>query len=546
VEANLLAPLHIYERSPLSQDAEKTDSSPQIRTLAQQAQCGINGRNIGVGIWSTALQPLVHHYPSLVSHLEDIGSYVDNVGYRTPNGDFLATSRLDTHGIFAERDLPNHGHGSEEGKYDPALLFVKEWQFLQALRTHVLEQQSIGNLHLYTAKDSTDGSTTVSNITHTDSQFAGNLQFANGDISESDYHLIISASGTQCSLRKKYTGYCHLKKLWKRVHNLQSKDDINPKMDLNAKWESQQQVEKNMVESRGYTIFRGMAPLTHAQAKMHHVSFQTWGEGDSKRFAAVEMTTNNGTEQEQMEVWFATTSNPLLAEEKDLERRKELLLKEFSDWHDPVRRLVEATPAELIGREKAVAHKHCVTPVRNVGEILDYQQFQRESQSGVSSGNGIHFNSGPGPVLAFTGDAAMTVDPVLAQGFTIAMEAAADLADTLRLCVGNKASLPTSAPLGLAFNPEALRSSLVLRNQRRYGRMLSLLRSTELVQALAQPTSMSLSGQFSKNVVRPIMKWTPNFIRKAVFSVMMKYSLGLYGNYSISTGAGSGVDGEKR
>ena len=526
------------------QDAERPDSSLTSRTLVQQSQCGIHGRNIGVGIWSTALQPLVHHYPSLISHLEDIGSYVDNVGYRTPNGDFLATSRLDTHGIFSERDLPDHGHGAGEGKYDPALLFVKEWQFLEALRTYVLEQQSMGNLHLYTAKDETDGSTTVSNITHTDSHFAGNLQFENGDISESDYHLIISASGTQCSLRKQYTGYCHLKQSWKRIHNLQSKDDINPKMDLNAEWENQQQVEKNIVESRGYTVFRGMAPLTHAQAAMHHVSFQTWGEGDSKRFAAVEMTTKNGADQEQMEVWFATSSNPVLAEEKNLERRKELLIKEFDDWHDPIRMLVEATPAELIGQEKAMAHRHCVTPVLNVGEILDYQQFHRESQGGVTSGGGIHFNSGPGPVLSFTGDAAMTVDPVLAQGFTIAMEAAADLADTLRLCIGNTA--PRPGPLGLAFNPEALRTSLVLRNQRRYGRMLSLLRSTELVQALAQPKSMSLSGHFSKKIVRPIMKLTPNFIRKAVFSVMMKYSLGMYGHYSISVDSSRRNDGEKR
>jgi hypothetical protein len=54
-----------------------------------------------------------------------------------------------------------------------------------------------------------------------------------------------------------------------------------------------------------------------------------------------------------------------------------------------------------------------------------------------------------------------------------------------------------------------------------------LLRATELVQTLGQPTGGSLLGLFNTNFLRPITKVFPNFIKAPIFDAVLKYSLGL-------------------
>mmetsp|Transcript_17232 Transcript_17232/g.28692 ORF Transcript_17232/g.28692 Transcript_17232/m.28692 type:complete len:146 (-) Transcript_17232:71-508(-) len=127
----------------------------------------------------------------------------------------------------------------------------------------------------------------------------------------------------------------------------------------------------------------------------------------------------------------------------------------------------------------------------------------------------------------------MTVDPVLAQGFTIGMEAAADLAQTLQQCSGpeyavdvSESSEEDSGPQTLLFDPDRLRFKLKERHRRRYGRMMALLRATELVQALAQPSG-PFSSFLSRWLIRPAMQLTPNFAKKSMFDFMLRYSLGL-------------------
>ena len=210
--------------------------------------------------------------------------------------------------------------------------------------------------------------------------------------------------------------------------------------------------------------------------------------------------------------------------------------------------------------ERGVGHKHSVYPVFNLSEIIDYQhQCSLRKKSGSGSASGTTTTTipsiGPGPILLFSGDAAMTIDPILAQGFTIAMESAADFAKTLELC------LTTPIPTSTSTNPPTTSSNddydddndemtikrsiitqaLVDRNQRRYERLLCLLRATTLVQEISQPSSSpssshgstTIPGLISKYVIRPTMMVTPSFMKEAVFSYMIQYSLGLKGRYSL-------------
>jgi len=126
------------------------------------------------------------------------------------------------------------------------------------------------------------------------------------------------------------------------------------------------------------------------------------------------------------------------------------------------------------------------------------------------------------PLMCFIGDADMTVDPVLAQGITIAMEDSAEVARCVERSYGAAA-----APGTHHEHPfDALRHELIRRYEKKGQRLICLLRATELVQTLAQP-----SGEFLGIVarsMRPLMKYgAPDFVKKRVFDWMMKYSLGL-------------------
>ena len=73
---------------------------------------------------------------------------------------------------------------------------------------------------------------------------------------------------------------------------------------------------------------------------------------------------------------------------------------------------MEATDAEEILCEHAVAHRHCIGPAISMNKVIERIRGTRPP------------NSGEGPCMVFVGDAYMTIDPILAQGFTVAMEGA--------------------------------------------------------------------------------------------------------------------------
>lgn len=500
-------PIDIYEKS----------SPSDVHPHEKQAETGADedfhpgsgniGREIGIGIWSTALSPFLKSgsstHSELIEDLEEKGQYVGNVGYRTPSGKWLTKGKLNNHGMgkFGTADA------------DPALLFIREKDFLSSLRKACeVEENNHGTIQIHYGTEVQD----VALPNNADESYSGYLKFAddNDSLSSKPYHFIISADGMCSTFRKKYAGYS---KEWERKSGITEK--------LTEAYEKKVLGEIHAIEDRNYTVFRGNAPLSDSEAHMDGVSFQTWGEGKSMRFAAVGMShpnLSNPSQREEEQVWFATICDSLTKDVKNAEERKKRLADTFKDWHDPVGSLIESTPANKIFMERGVAHKHSVFPVFNFSQIVEYQDRKNHESSHYDTNRS---SVSPGPILCFSGDAAMTVDPVLAQGFTIAMESAADLAQTL------ESSLSQSSSDKRLIRSE-MEDSLTKRNQRRYERILCLLRATELVQAISQP-SATLSGVLSNKLIRPVMMLTPSFVKESIFSYMIKYSLGLYGSQSL-------------
>jgi 2-polyprenyl-6-methoxyphenol hydroxylase-like FAD-dependent oxidoreductase len=135
------------------------------------------------------------------------------------------------------------------------------------------------------------------------------------------------------------------------------------------------------LKSCGYTVFRG-----NATTESEITSFQTWGSGDNKRFAVVPLSSTRA-------VWFATVNSNLLAPSSPSPAgAREAVLGHFSNWHDPVSSLVRSTDEIVV--DEAVQ----LEPLLGVGEATRPLN------------------------VALVGDARAAFDPVLAQGFTIAIE----------------------------------------------------------------------------------------------------------------------------
>jgi flavin-dependent dehydrogenase len=157
-----------------------------------------------------------------------------------------------------------------------------------------------------------------------------------------------------------------------------------------------------------------------------------------------------------------------------------------------------------------------------MSSILEFEKSRERTKGGIQDGTNDYNQTvnGPGPILVFIGDSLMTVDPVLAQGFTIAMESGASMARSLeRVLVRQDNS---------SIQQHLLRDELKERHYRREQRLLNLLRSTELVQRLAQPNGL-ISGFFATWIFRSVMKYCPEALKKTVFDHVIRYSLGLTG-----------------
>lgn len=464
-------------------------------------------RSIGVGIWSSAIDPF--HQNPRISHqmaynlMTDNGSWLGDVGYRTPSGAWLMKSHLPV------------SESESATTSMPALLFLREHDMLDALRKAVHWEEHQGTIQVH----SEGNKTRVMGVEEDAAQpWSARLLLANDRLSETDYHLIIAADGTHSVLRQMYGGHQSHSRILTGAGALPSPIDLPSQQSTNmdSAWNESQQREAVGLQDRKYTVFRGNSPLSSADIRdeslQQGVSFQTWGMGRSMRFATVPMRYPGSMQTtEERQVWFITIDDDEIVGEPDPLRRRTMLLEAFADWHDPIRKIVEATPPDEILMERAIAHSHSLGPVLNFNRVVEQMRGVRPP------------NSGKGPCIIYLGDAYMTVDPILAQGFTVAMEGAYDLrASVSAACVPSKNN-------STAFDPQRLRKELKTRGDKRIDRIICLLRVTELVQALGQPSGGTLSGAINMKLLRPLTRLIPNFVKKPIFDAVLKYSLGLLG-----------------
>ena len=386
----------------------------------------------------------------------------------------------------------------------PGLLFLREMDMMRALQraVHLEEMRHTVRIHK-------GDSFRITGIDEASPHaFSASLVGSKDNVTDRDYHLIVAADGMRSMMRKVYAGHRRLRR-FTGTNALPTPFDRRS-TDSDTSWESVGQAEANAIEDRKYTVFRGNADMTVEEAGVDGVSFQTWGVGQSMRFATVPLSYPSDQKRTEKQVWFITTSDDAIAAETDATKRRQLLLDAFADWHPPVCEMVEATPPEEILFERAVAHRHSVEPVLNVNQ--DLKQYRKQHVG----------SSGPGPAIAFIGDAFMTVDPILAQGFTMAMEGSNQLASSVeKACESASSSDPS-----LAFDPYEVRRQLLERHENRFDRLICLLRATEMVQAMGQPSS-GVIGAISQRILRPLMRISPDFVKRPMFNAVLRYSLGL-------------------
>jgi 2-polyprenyl-6-methoxyphenol hydroxylase-like FAD-dependent oxidoreductase len=138
----------------------------------------------------------------------------------------------------------------------------------------------------------------------------------------------------------------------------------------------------------GYTAWRGVVETENETAL--GLTSESWGVGS--RFGIVRVDKGRI-------YWFATSNQPA-GEKSTSERRKAKLLSLFKSWHDPIRYLLDSTPADLI--------------LQN--DIYDIQPFASWSTGQVT----------------LLGDAAHPTTPNMGQGACMAIESAYVLSRSLK------------------------------------------------------------------------------------------------------------------
>jgi 2-polyprenyl-6-methoxyphenol hydroxylase-like FAD-dependent oxidoreductase len=212
---------------------------------------------------------------------------------------------------------------------------------------------------------------------------------------------------------------------------------------------------------RGYRLYRGISPVALTED-----AFQTWGRG--ARFASVPLLGG--------QVWYAAISGPPLGTTSGVpstmvEEDFSALRGIFSDWHDPIDRLITSTPIGSCIVENAVAAS--AIPLMDLGRV------------------------------ALIGDAAHCIDPILALGASLGMEDAHVLTAAL-LSVKEDEAIPGTI-------------QRVARQRRQRARALAAL--SGLAQSIGE-----LNSERAVSLRDATMLALPERLKRSVFDRILRYA----------------------
>ena len=242
-----------------------------------------------------------------------------------------------------------------------------------------------------------------------------------------------------------------------------------------------------LLTPRGYFVVRGFTPAINGKRIANSVSFQTWGPG--RRFAVVPVSSGN--------MWYAAISDTFIdmihntVESHNLHKDMLSQLKYlYEGWHDPIDSL-------LYNAQWCGGHESA-------------EAFQAPVQGGLSTiiNNTTTVKQCP---IAFIGDAAHTLDPILAQGAGVAVEDASHLTAALMeinvLCDND-------------VNSNDVLHAVAKYDQGRSSRLQRLHTVSNIAQFF---------GHMESNVACDcrdiLMSLTPSYLKSAVMNGMIQFAL---------------------
>jgi hypothetical protein len=149
-----------------------------------------SNREIGVGIWSTALdcfqRDTIDSHQLVYNDMTRQGTFIQEVGYRSPQGYWLAESSL-------------------KGESVPDLLFLREKDMLASLRKAVHLEVNRGNVVLHAGSNHKVHS--IMEDSSTEAWSAPLMIERDGpgkpaEPTERDYHLVVAGAWKNCILNK--------------------------------------------------------------------------------------------------------------------------------------------------------------------------------------------------------------------------------------------------------------------------------------------------------------------------------------------------------
>jgi len=471
----------------------------KISETAYRSALDLESSNLNhqIGLWHPSLRGLAAMEGGIFDSLKPYLSFVGPSSYRTAQGLELASpsftlDNLDPHLLSTSIVNNNQDYNQNiSSSPPPALAFVKESDLLRCL---VVGAERKGVSFEF------------------ESEFAkmeslNSVPFSSASSSTaSSFDLLVAADGCFSQLRS----FFH--------PNNKNEDEL--------------------LKSRGYVVFRG-----ESCKRLSDNSFQSWGPG--VRFACVPSLHGNA--------WFAAISHSkLLAipslDEKSNSNRSSSSSGSGELYKSALQQLFQSGPwqkSTIIHALLADTGTAASTPTSTGISRIEAVAFQRvlgahEALSGVFPLSPPSTTTTPSEqAVAFVGDAAHTLDPILAQGAGRAVEDALHLAACIyqHITSSTRTSTTTTATCGPPSSDE-WKNILGTFESIRRPRLQRLHAISNFSQAFGQ-----IHSPWQCSMRDLLMRATPSVIKTSVMDAAIRASLSSDRPFPGAGGAGAGVSG---